>query len=57
MKELEFALGLTTEKPTFRGKPLNNIQTFNLNSSISAKLTGESEDQKKLKNFYQKHLV
>ena len=54
MKELEFALGLTSELPTFRGKPVNNIQTFDLNSNVRAKLTGENEDQKEAQKFLQK---
>ncbi len=54
MKELEFALGLTSELPTFRGKPVNNIQTFDLNNNVRAKLTGENEDQKEAQKFLQK---
>ena len=54
MKELEFALGLTSEVPTFRGRQLNNIQTFDLNSNVRAKLTGESEDQKEAQKFLTK---
>jgi len=54
MKELEFALGLTTKIPTFRGKSLNNIQTFDLNSNVRAKLTGESEDQQEAQKFLTK---
>ena len=54
MKELEFALGLTSEKPIFRGRTLNDIQTFDLNSSVEAKLTGESEDQKEAQKFLTK---
>ena len=54
MRELEFALGLTSELPTFRGKPVNNIQTFDLNSNVRAKLTGENEDQKEAQKFLQK---
>ena len=55
MKELEFALGLTSEKPTFRGKPLNNIQTFDLNANdVRATLTGENEDQKEAQKFLTK---
>ena len=54
MKELKFALGLTSEIPTFRGRPINNIQTFNLNSNVRAKLTGESEDQKEAQQFLTK---
>ena len=52
MKELEFVLGLTSEKPTVRGKPLDNIQTFDLNNNVRAKLTGESEDQKEAQEFF-----
>ena len=54
MKELEFALGLTSEKPSFRGRPLNNIQKFYLNNNVRAKLTGESEDQKEAQKFLTK---
>ena len=54
MKELEFALGLTSEKPIFRGRTLNNIKTFDLNSNVRAKLTGESEDQKEAQKFLTK---
>ena len=54
MKELEFALGLTSEIPTFRGRPMNNIQSFDLNNNVSAKLTGESEDQKEAQQFLTK---
>ena len=54
MKELEFALGLTSELPTFRGRPINNIQTFDLNNNVRAKLTGENEDQKEAQKFLQK---
>ena len=54
MKELEFALGLTSDLPTFRGKSNNNIQTFDLNTNVRAKLTGENEDQKEAQKFLQK---
>ena len=54
MKELEFALGLTNEKPKFRGKPLKNISKFELNKNVRAKLTGESEDQKEAQKFLTK---
>lgn len=54
MKELEFALGLTSEKPMYRGRPINNIKTFELNNNVQAKLTGESEDQKEAQRFLTK---
>ena len=54
MKELEYALGLTSVKPTFRGRPINNIQTFELNNNVRATLTGESEDQKEAQQFLTK---
>ena len=54
MKELEYALGLTSEKPFFRGKPIENIKTFNLDNNVKAQLTGESEDQKEAQKFLSK---
>ena len=54
MKELEFALGLTSSKPTFRGKTIDDIKIFDLNNNVSAKLTGESEDQKEAQKFLTK---
>lgn len=54
MKELEFALGLTSVKPSFRGKSIDNIKTFELNKNVRAKLTGESEDQKEAQAFLTK---
>ena len=54
MKELEYVLGLTSVKPSFRGKEINNIPTFNLNNNVRVKLTGESEDQKEAQAFLSK---
>ncbi|PPR45959.1 MAG: Cation efflux system protein CusA [Alphaproteobacteria bacterium MarineAlpha5_Bin8] len=54
MKELEYSLGLTKTKPTFRGRSIDNIKTFDLNNEVSAKLTGESEDQKEAQEFLSK---
>tara|TARA_Y100000741_G_scaffold363995_1_gene353636 strand:- start:62 stop:2320 length:2259 start_codon:yes stop_codon:yes gene_type:complete len=54
MKELEYALGLTSTKPFFRGKPIENIKIFNLDKNVKAQLTGESEDQKEAQKFLSK---
>tara|TARA_B100000029_G_scaffold431727_1_gene443462 strand:- start:367 stop:3756 length:3390 start_codon:yes stop_codon:yes gene_type:complete len=54
MKELEYALGLTKNKPYFRGKQIEDIPTFKLNENVRAKLTGESEDQKEAQEFLSK---
>ena len=54
MKELEYALGLTKNKPYFRGKQIEDIPTFELNENVRAKLTGESEDQKEAQEFLSK---
>ena len=54
MKELEYALGLTKNKPYFRGKQIEEIPTFKLNENVRAKLTGESEDQKEAQEFLSK---
>tara|TARA_Y100000590_G_scaffold346065_1_gene396150 strand:- start:4627 stop:8022 length:3396 start_codon:yes stop_codon:yes gene_type:complete len=54
MKELEYALGLTNEIPSYRGKSLSNIKKFEINNNIKASLTGESEDQKEAQRFLSK---
>ena len=54
MKELEYALGLTNNKPFFRGKQIENIPTFDLDNNVRAELTGESEDQKEAQEFLSK---
>ncbi len=54
MKELEYALGISKTKPSFRGKSIENIELFNLNNEVTAKLTGESEDQKEAQEFLSK---
>ena len=54
MKELEYSLGLTTTKPNFRGKQIEDVQMFDLDKNVRAKLTGESEDQKEAQAFLSK---
>ena len=54
VKEIEYVLGITDVVPSFRGKPLQNLSKFKLDSEINVELIGENQDQKQAQEFLSK---
>ena len=54
VKEIEYVLGITDIVPSFRGKPIQNLNKFKLDSRINVELIGENQDQKEAQKFLSK---
>ncbi|SVA35234.1 uncharacterized protein METZ01_LOCUS88088 [marine metagenome] len=54
VKEIEYVLGITDVVPSFRGKPIQNLSKFKLDSEINVELIGENQDQQQAQEFLSK---
>ena len=54
VRELEYVLGISESPPSFRGRPVQNLERFFLDPKVNVELIGENEDQKQAQQFLTK---